>query len=153
MMRGSRHGNGSYLPVAHKLCFFLFSKAGKFKTSIVRGPHNKQLTNLANSSRTRKYWPLRLSCPVTKRLKLLFSLLFCCLLSTYQINTEKYFFKTKLLTKHICRYPGTTTKAVNLASYNYLGFAENSGPCAESAEHAVREFGIAGCSSRHEYGE
>jgi len=50
------------------------------------------------------------------------------------------------------RYPGTTTKAVNLASYNYLGFAENSGQCAESAEQAVREYGIAGCSSRHEYG-
>ena len=42
---------------------------------------------------------------------------------------------------------------MNLASYNYLGFAENSGQCAESAEQAVREYGIAGCSSRHEYGE
>ena len=51
------------------------------------------------------------------------------------------------------RYPGTTTKTVNLASYNYLGFAENSGPCADAAEQAVREYGIAGCSSRHEYGE
>ncbi|KAJ7379980.1 Serine palmitoyltransferase 2 [Desmophyllum pertusum] len=50
------------------------------------------------------------------------------------------------------RYPGTTTKALNLASYNYLGFAENSGPCAELAEQAVRDYGIAGCSSRHEYG-
>nr|XP_058969758.1 serine palmitoyltransferase 2-like [Pocillopora verrucosa] len=50
------------------------------------------------------------------------------------------------------RYPGTTTKTVNLASYNYLGFAENSGPCADTAEQAVREYGIAGCSSRHEYG-
>ena len=55
--------------------------------------------------------------------------------------------------KYISSYPGTTTKAVNLASYNYLGFAENSGPCAEAAEQAVREYGIAGCSSRHEYGE
>ncbi|XP_027050120.1 serine palmitoyltransferase 2-like [Pocillopora damicornis] len=50
------------------------------------------------------------------------------------------------------RYPGTTTKTVNLASYNYLGFAENSGPCADAAEQAVRKYGIAGCSSRHEYG-
>ncbi|KAK2553865.1 Serine palmitoyltransferase 2 [Acropora cervicornis] len=39
-------------------------------------------------------------------------------------------------------YPGTTTKALNLASYNYLGFAENSGPCAEAAEQAVRRYGI-----------
>ena len=53
----------------------------------------------------------------------------------------------------VFRYPGTTTKTVNLASYNYLGFAENSGPCADAAEQAVREYGIAGCSSRHEYGE
>ena len=29
----------------------------------------------------------------------------------------------------------------------------NSGPCAEAAEQAVRHYGIAGCSSRHEYGE
>ena len=51
------------------------------------------------------------------------------------------------------RYTGTTTNSVNLGSYNYLGFAENSGPWAEAAEQAVREYGIAGCSSRHEYGE
>ena len=42
---------------------------------------------------------------------------------------------------------------MNLGSYNYLGFAENLGPCAESAEQAVRSYGIAGCSARHEYGE
>ncbi|XP_044163019.1 serine palmitoyltransferase 2-like isoform X2 [Acropora millepora] len=50
------------------------------------------------------------------------------------------------------RYPGTTTKALNLASYNYLGFAENSGPCAEAAEQAVRRYGLAACSARNEYG-
>ena len=37
--------------------FFLFSKAGKFKTSIARVPYNKLLTNLASSSRTGEYWP------------------------------------------------------------------------------------------------
>ena len=44
-------GNG------HKLCIFLFSKAGKFKTSMIRVPYNKLLTNLASSSRTGEYWP------------------------------------------------------------------------------------------------
>ena len=44
-------GNG------HKLCIFLFSKAGKLKTSMVRVPYNKLLTNLASSSRTGEYWP------------------------------------------------------------------------------------------------
>ncbi|CAH3190864.1 unnamed protein product, partial [Porites lobata] len=48
-------------------------------------------------------------------------------------------------------YPGTKTRALNLASYNYLGFAENSGPCSEAAEQAVRRYGVAGCSPRNEY--
>ena len=37
--------------------YFLFSKAGNFKTSITRVPYNKLLTNLACSSRTGEYWP------------------------------------------------------------------------------------------------
>ena len=51
------------------------------------------------------------------------------------------------------RQTGDTTKALNLGSYNYLGFAENVGPCAQAAEQAVHKFGLGGCSSRHEYGE
>ena len=35
--------------------FFLFSKAGKFQTSMARVPYNKLLTNLASSSRTGEY--------------------------------------------------------------------------------------------------
>ena len=37
--------------------YFLFSKAGKFKTSMARVPYNKLLTNLASSSHTGEYWP------------------------------------------------------------------------------------------------
>ena len=37
--------------------YFLFSKAGKLKTSMVRVPYNKLLKNLASSSRTGEYWP------------------------------------------------------------------------------------------------
>ena len=37
--------------------YFLFSKAGKLKTSTVRVPYNKLLTNLASSSRTGEYCP------------------------------------------------------------------------------------------------
>ncbi|XP_028513862.1 serine palmitoyltransferase 2 [Exaiptasia diaphana] len=50
------------------------------------------------------------------------------------------------------RFDGNQTKALNLGSYNYLGFAENEGACAESAEQAVIESGLASCSTRHEYG-
>ena len=37
--------------------YFLFSKAGKFKTSMARVSYDKLLTNLASSSRTGEYWP------------------------------------------------------------------------------------------------
>ncbi|KAI7903826.1 pyridoxal phosphate-dependent transferase [Cokeromyces recurvatus] len=47
---------------------------------------------------------------------------------------------------------GTTTEALNFASYNYLGFSDNQGPCADSVEHAVQEFGITAASSRAEAG-
>jgi len=41
---------------------------------------------------------------------------------------------------------------MNMGSYNYLGFAQNSGKCADAAEQAVNQCGIAVCSSRHELG-
>lgn len=40
-----------------------------------------------------------------------------------------------------------------MGSYNYLGFAENEGLCADSAKTAVMENGIAACSTRHEFGK
>ena len=42
--------------------FFLFSKAGKFKTSMARVPYNKLLSNLASSNRTGEYWPSVVFC-------------------------------------------------------------------------------------------
>ncbi|QKX55100.1 uncharacterized protein TRUGW13939_02192 [Talaromyces rugulosus] len=37
---------------------------------------------------------------------------------------------------------GTTTETLNLSSYNYLGFAQSEGPCADYAEETVRKDGI-----------
>ena len=39
-----------------------------------------------------------------------------------------------------------------MGSYNYFGFAENTGKCADDAEHAVIDCGLGICSSRHELG-
>jgi serine palmitoyltransferase len=50
-------------------------------------------------------------------------------------------------------FTGTTTECINLGSYNYLGFAQNKGPCAEKAIKAIEKYGIATCSSRREIGE
>ena len=33
---------------------------------------------------------------------------------------------------------GTTTETLNMSSYNYLGFAQSEGPCADAAEAAMR---------------
>jgi serine palmitoyltransferase len=37
------------------------------------------------------------------------------------------------------KWTGTTTECINMASYNYLGFAENTGPCCEEATKAIRD--------------
>ena len=54
---------------------------------------------------------------------------------------------------HTHRHPGTTTNCLNLGSYNYLGFAENRGPCADASKEATYKYGAAVCSSRRDFGE
>ncbi|KAJ1919738.1 serine palmitoyltransferase component [Mycoemilia scoparia] len=48
---------------------------------------------------------------------------------------------------------GTTTRALNLASYNYLGFAQSKGPCADAVERGIKESGITASSPRIEVGQ
>ena len=43
-------------------------------------------------------------------------------------------------------------ECVNLASYNYLGFAENNGQCNDQAANACHNYGLTYCSSHHELG-
>ncbi|KAF7279394.1 hypothetical protein GWI33_007336 [Rhynchophorus ferrugineus] len=49
-------------------------------------------------------------------------------------------------------FTGSQTKCVNLASYNYLGFAESSGPCAEAAVQSIYDYGISTGGTRIHYG-
>jgi len=46
----------------------------------------------------------------------------------------------------------STSRVLNLGSYNYLGFAENEGPCATAALAATSEYGCGVASSRRELG-
>lgn len=57
-----------------------------------------------------------------------------------------------LIDSSLYRMPGTVTHCLNLGSYNYLGFAERTGPCAESAMAATHKYGAAVCSSRRDLG-
>lgn len=43
-------------------------------------------------------------------------------------------------------------EATNFSSYNYLGFAQNEGYCADQVEECVREYGISSASTRLEAG-
>ncbi|RHZ55624.1 serine palmitoyltransferase component [Aspergillus turcosus] len=47
---------------------------------------------------------------------------------------------------------GTTTDTLNLSSYNYLGFAQSEGPCADHVEDTLRKYGISTPSTRAEVG-
>ncbi|XP_076156420.1 serine palmitoyltransferase 2 isoform X1 [Alosa pseudoharengus] len=50
-------------------------------------------------------------------------------------------------------YTGRVVKDVlNMGSYNYLGFAENTGLCAEAAAAVTREYGVGVGSTRQEMG-
>ncbi|KAI9886347.1 MAG: hypothetical protein M1823_001855 [Watsoniomyces obsoletus] len=47
---------------------------------------------------------------------------------------------------------GTTTETLNLSSYNYLGFAQSEGPCADAVEETVRRSGMTMASPRSDTG-
>ncbi|KAI1811277.1 PLP-dependent transferase [Poronia punctata] len=49
-------------------------------------------------------------------------------------------------------YLGTTTETLNMSSYNYLGFAQSEGPCANAVEECVRKYGLGFCSPRADSG-
>jgi serine palmitoyltransferase len=49
-------------------------------------------------------------------------------------------------------FTGNKIKALNMGSYNYLGFAENNGPCSRAAIQSVHDYGVGTSSSRQELG-
>ncbi|TVY75848.1 Serine palmitoyltransferase [Lachnellula suecica] len=47
---------------------------------------------------------------------------------------------------------GTLTTTLNLSSYNYLGFAQSSGPCADDTHASISTYGLSVASPRLEAG-
>jgi serine palmitoyltransferase len=47
---------------------------------------------------------------------------------------------------------GRKLEATNFSSYNYLGFAQKEGLCADQVEECVKEYGTSGASTRLEAG-
>jgi serine palmitoyltransferase len=50
------------------------------------------------------------------------------------------------------QYTGEKMRAINLGSYNYLGFAENAGKCIDDTIEAVHKYGISTAGRRMETG-
>lgn len=50
------------------------------------------------------------------------------------------------------QYTGTQTETLNMSSYNYLGFAQSEGPCADAVEESVKRLGVTLCSPRADAG-
>lgn len=47
---------------------------------------------------------------------------------------------------------GEQTECLNMSSYNYLGYAESVGACADDVENVVNRVGISSCATRSEAG-
>ncbi|KAL2075741.1 hypothetical protein VTL71DRAFT_684 [Oculimacula yallundae] len=50
------------------------------------------------------------------------------------------------------QYTGTYTETLNMSSYNYLGFAQSEGPCADAVEESIKKYGISAASPRADSG-
>ncbi|PQE15673.1 serine palmitoyltransferase 2 protein [Rutstroemia sp. NJR-2017a BBW] len=59
--------------------------------------------------------------------------------------------KTDDYNKHY-QFTGTYTETLNMSSYNYLGFAQSEGPCADAVEESIRKYGISSASPRADSG-
>ncbi|KAG1743720.1 serine palmitoyltransferase 2 [Suillus paluster] len=49
-------------------------------------------------------------------------------------------------------YTGSKTRALNISSYNYLGFSQGRGCCSDAVEECIRRYGVSTCGTRLESG-
>lgn len=49
-------------------------------------------------------------------------------------------------------YTGTKTHALNISSYNYLGFSQARGGCSDAVRESIRRYGTSTCGTRLESG-
>ncbi|KAG2108527.1 serine palmitoyltransferase 2 [Suillus discolor] len=49
-------------------------------------------------------------------------------------------------------YTGGKTRALNISSYNYLGFSQGGGCCSDAVKESIRRYGVSDCGTRLEGG-
>ncbi|KAK6503076.1 serine palmitoyltransferase component [Arthrobotrys musiformis] len=47
---------------------------------------------------------------------------------------------------------GEKIETLNMSSYNYLGFAQSEGPCADASEESIRKYGVSAAGTRSDGG-
>ena len=52
----------------------------------------------------------------------------------------------------VIRFKGTKSMCLNVGSYDYLGFTQTTGPCADAAIEAIYDYGVGSNSARRDYG-
>lgn len=67
-------------------------------------------------------------------------------------RTIKLLDRTTKNFNHTFDYPGSYTRTLNISSYNYLGFAQARGGCADAVEEAIRRYGLTSMGARRESG-
>lgn len=50
------------------------------------------------------------------------------------------------------QFTGSRTRTLNISSYNYLGFAQARGGCADAVEEGIKRYGVSSCGPRLEGG-
>lgn len=79
----------------------------------------------------------------------------CSLFDTGLFNTSAHVLSELLKVVSLsARHTGKVVKdVINMGSYNYLGFAENTGRCADSATGSTHKYGVGVGSTRSEMGK
>lgn len=62
------------------------------------------------------------------------------------------FDRTSSDSNHTFNYSGGKTRALNISSYNYLGFAQATGGCADAVEESIKRYGVSAGGARLDAG-
>ncbi|SCV69186.1 BQ2448_2206 [Microbotryum intermedium] len=88
----------------------------------------------------------------TRRLKLRLEDCFARPITGVAARTATILDRTPSEFFHDFTFTGETTQALNISSYNYLGFAQTRGPCADQAEAMVKTLGVTASGGRNDVG-
>lgn len=88
----------------------------------------------------------------TRRLKLRIDDCFSRPVTSVASRTATLLDRTSSTANSSFTFTGETTQALNVSSYNYLGFAQSRGACADQAESTVNKFGVTAAGGRADVG-